>query len=72
MKLEVEENGGVITIAAQSAAGDRSYSATLARSESGFGVSGVGDGAMSALPELFRGSSVGVDIYFGGDFAFRV
>lgn len=72
VKLEVEENGGVITITAQSTVGDRSYSATLERSESGFGVSGVGDGAMFALPELFRGSGVGVDIYFGGDFAFRV
>lgn len=69
--IEINENGSAITATAHDPRNDGSYSATLERSESGFKLAGVDD-AFFALPELFRGSGVGVDIYFCGDFAFRV
>lgn len=72
VKLDIEKNGDKITITAQNASADESYSATLERSESGFKIADVGDGAMSGLPGLFRDKSSSVDVLFGGEVAFRV
>lgn len=72
VKLDIEKNGDKITITAQNAFADESYSATLERSESGFKIADIGDGAMSGLSGLFRDKSSSVDVLFGGEVAFRV
>lgn len=72
VKLDIEINGDKITITAQNAFADESYSATLERSEIGFKIADIGDGAMSRLPGLFRDKSSSVYVLFGGEVAFRV
>lgn len=71
VKLEISTNGDTITISAQDPANGE-LTATLERSESGFKIADVGDGAMSGLPGLFRDKSSSVDLLFGGEVAFRV
>lgn len=70
VRLEISTNGDMITITAQDSANGE-FTATLERSESGFKIAGVGDGAMSGLPLLFSGGAA-VDVYFGEEFAFRI
>lgn len=71
VKLEISANGDTIAITAHDPANGE-FTATLERSENGFKIADVGDGAMSGLPWLFSNSGVGVDVYFGDEFAFKV
>lgn len=70
VKLEISTNGDTITIAAQNPENGE-LTATLEKSESGFKIADVGDGAMSGLPWLFSGGAA-VDVYFCDEFAFKV
>ncbi|MDE6728475.1 MAG: hypothetical protein K2J80_11140 [Oscillospiraceae bacterium] len=70
--LGVEVNGAAITITAHNSADEESCSAVLVRTDSGFKVADVEDGAMSGLPWLFSGKDVRAEVNFGAGVAFRV
>lgn len=72
VRLEIEENGDTITITAYTPESDDNWSAVLARTDNGFKIADVGDGAMFSLPLLFSGSDVRAEVFFGGAFAFTL
>lgn len=72
VRLEIEENGDTITITAYTPESDDSWSSVLARTDNGFKIADVGDGAMFDLPLLFSGSDVRAEVFFGGAFAFTL
>lgn len=69
--LDIEENGGTITITATGADNEQ-YTAELARTEGGLRVADVGDGALFGLPSLFRHKVMAVDVYVGGELVLKV